>query len=79
MDGFLLAILLFFILVFIVIFYLASGFLCYRVISNLNKEVLEDDRNESLQIIVMSVSMLPFFNTLYCLYRLKFVRGLIKL
>lgn len=68
-----------FVVVFFIGFYVVSGFLCYRVISNLNKEVMTDDRNESLQIMVMVISMLPFFNTLYCLYRLKLVRGLIKL
>ena len=68
-----------FLVVFFIGFYAVSGFLCYRVISNLNKEVFADNRNESLQIMVMVVSMLPFFNTLYCLYRFKLVRGLIKL
>lgn len=68
-----------FVMIFFIGFYVVSGFVCYRVISNLNKEVLADDRNESLQIMVMVISMLPFFNTLYCLYRWKLIRGLIKL
>lgn len=68
-----------FLILFSIVFYGISSMLCCLILSKINKEAMDKKCISNMENLIFTISILPFFNTLYCIYRFKMVCSLIKL